>query len=486
MVKEKIENIGTEHLSIQVGHINTSILSQSISLKDVALIDQTGKFDVQLKKIKLTGVHIFELLMHNTIEIGEISIQSPEIKINQQTPQLVASNKKGLRRSFPTLKIHELNVENGTFLLRDSISGADSIFSFLFDAQIKDIDSQSQSGDSLNEIPKFENITINISRLNYKEQSGSYRFTIDQCQLNTSLKQLTINQAECTPILSKYEIGRKTGVETDWFNITIKQIRLNGFKIDNLIRQESLKLQSVQIDQFVGETFIDKRLPSPQKPDSKIPSDLFRLPSIPYSCDSIIINRASIRYSERAENSTEAGFIDFNQINATILNITNNDSLPNLPIKMTAEAKIMNEAILSAEFQFATPGMSHLNTVSGNLKPMRFQSLNSVVKPNMGAQIQSGTINHLDFKFTYDDNHASGKLVMDYEDLKIVFLNQEKKRKKQVESLVANSIIIRSHNIPDQKYYRKGTINFERDKKRSFFSFWWKSVLSGIQSIVVN
>ena len=90
------------------------------------------------------------------------------------------------------------------------------------------------------------------------------------------------------------------------------------------------------------------------------------------------------------------------------------------------------------------------------------------------------------FDFSYTDNYLTGNLILDYEDSKIKLLDRETKRNKNIASILANTLIVREKNLPEQKHYRNGKIYFERDKRKPFINYWWKSVFSGIKSVVVN
>jgi hypothetical protein len=74
---------------------------------------------------------------------------------------------------------------------------------------------------------------------------------------------------------------------------------------------------------------------------------------------------------------------------------------------------------------------------------------------------------------------------LEYENLGIAFLNEEDGSKRKLKSLIANSFAIKEENLKGTKSYKSGTISFERDKKKSVFNYWWKSVFSGIKSISI-
>jgi hypothetical protein len=87
---------------------------------------------------------------------------------------------------------------------------------------------------------------------------------------------------------------------------------------------------------------------------------------------------------------------------------------------------------------------------------------------------------------------------MNYQGLKVVMFkdpqaseNGKRKRKKKDEdgkkdnlkTFLLNTFILKKNmdgSLPEEE--RTGTISFERDKTRSIFNYWWKSLFSGIKS----
>ena len=70
------------------------------------------------------------------------------------------------------------------------------------------------------------------------------------------------------------------------------------------------------------------------------------------------------------------------------------------------------------------------------------------------------------FDFSYTNNYSVGNLILDYQNLKISLLDRTTKQSKDIKSLLANTLIVREKNLPEQRRYRNGKIYFVRDKKK--------------------
>jgi hypothetical protein len=157
---------------------------------------------------------------------------------------------------------------------------------------------------------------------------------------------------------------------------------------------------------------------------------------------------------------------------------------------------------LNATFPWDT---NQKSTVKGTLRGLDFTRLNQVLEPQVNARAESGTLNELNFEFAYNDNRSDGVLEMNYSDLRMVtFRNDEQiakiskrknKHKKKgdpedddriqkapLKTFVLNAFIIRKNKDGSDEQIRNGTIGFPRDKHRSIFNYWAKSLFSGVKS----
>ena len=107
-----------------------------------------------------------------------------------------------------------------------------------------------------------------------------------------------------------------------------------------------------------------------------------------------------------------------------------------------------------------------------------------MLTPLERLKIVNGQLKAMDFHFHYNEQKATGALVLDYSNLKISIL--KKKNPNQVNvlaSIVANAILKNTMDKTIQEKKRTGTIQFDRDPTEGIFGFWWKSLREGIKSV---
>jgi hypothetical protein len=102
-------------------------------------------------------------------------------------------------------------------------------------------------------------------------------------------------------------------------------------------------------------------------------------------------------------------------------------------------------------------------------------------------KIQKGTIHSGEFEFFADKNEAKGELNLLFDKLKMKVLTKEGDKLKgdRIKSIIANLFITR--NNPEKgKEPVIGAIEWKRDESRWITNYWWKSLFSGINNIVMS
>ncbi|HEY5468954.1 MAG TPA: hypothetical protein VIK07_00355, partial [Bacteroidales bacterium] len=137
------------------------------------------------------------------------------------------------------------------------------------------------------------------------------------------------------------------------------------------------------------------------------------------------------------------------------------------------------------------PIFDHNNTFSldGFVSDMEAKELNPYLDRNAFMYLTSGIMDGMKFNFTANNTRAKGKMTLLYHGLEITVKNKRTDDttalKERFVSLIVNSKIINSNPLPHEKA-RIGIIDYERDPEKFIFSYWVKSLLSGIKSSLVK
>lgn len=467
----------------KVQDVNVNIITGNISIHDAQLYDTLGPGLISLPEIKLKNIKVLKLLINKEIALSKIVIDSAIINIylDKDNQLIIPENKnKSSKYNLGEIGLFQINKASLTINKQDSIA-VGSIYKTQIDLDLWEI--------AANESKQYSYNSLNFDSLSFYLQDGLYQFGnklysiyYNTIGYNTHNSNLNIDQLLLKSNYSQYEIGKQTGTETDWLDFTIQDIVVENILLNNLLKDTALISSQIRIKNFTGFAFKDKRLPLGQKPDTKLPMELFNSLPLAFHIDSAVIEDANIEYSERAPNSQEAGVVTFNNLTAIIKNLSNIESLITAPTTMQARAKVMDKGTLAANFIFPNIKYPESYSAKGHLNSMSMEAFNPILKQNASVIIKSGEFKHLEFDFQYNNEQSKGELRFEYEGLKIALLDQSKSKVKTTKTFLANNILLNQDNLATEKSFRTGEISFNRNKKRSVFNFWWKSILSGIKS----
>ncbi len=482
LIKHRLNQTSAGPFSVSVDKAKVKLFKKHISLNTIILNDTTEGNNISISKITVDGIRYLPLLFREDIILDSLLIFNPKVnfyvekktgtsrqpKINKSKNRKISLKKIGIRDADAKIKKKDglIKVSGVNFSLHNFARDTTAKYTFKgfsFDQYLVSIDSFS--------IPFSENLyTFQFSDMNYNPEAQTYK----------------IQQAKIVTRKEKYEAGRKKDVETDWFDFVFEDIKFEDFNLNSLLNDSSVVIRHISIDKFNGKSFRDKRLPFPKKPDTKLPMAMIDSFSFGLHIDSVAIKNANIKYEERVKNTDKAGEVFFTNLNAKLFQVSNIKKLIHSPTKIIASANFMDQPLIEANFDMPNKKYPIPYRVEGTIAPSRLKIFNRMLEENLSAKIKEGNMNQLVFDFQYNNDFSKGALFMEYSDLKIDFLKQKDDSKNQLKSLFFNSIILRNKNLNEKKNYRTGEIYFERDKKKSIFNYWWKSLSSGIKSIVVR
>lgn len=495
----------------KVGDVKVKLLVGNLTLHDVQLYDTVGFGSVSTTKIRFQGIQLLKLIFNKKIALRKVLINGANISLYlDENNKLILPQENNKTSKYNLIGIDKVQIIKANFLISQADpskidpgkidssktdpsktdhskadhSKADSIFNTEFNLDLWAISNTNLKRFSYNKT-NFDSLSFFLRNGSYRLANGLHNISYDTISYRGSENRLTIDLLLLKSRFAKYEIGKHTGVETDWFDFTVKGINMENIQLQNLISQNALIMSQIEINHFTGIAFKDKRLPFPEKPDTKLPIELLHSLPITLHIDSIILKDANIEYAERVKDSKKAGAVTFNNLSANIKNLSNIDSLITAPTTMHASANVMNEALLTANFIFPNVKYPRSYSAKGVMGSMDIASFNPILEQNASVLVESGKVNKLSFDFVYNNDDSKGNLYFDYNDLKISIIDKSDNKIKKTQTFLINNILLHKENLKTEKSFREGNVSFSRNKKRSIFNYWWKSLFSGIKNSVI-
>lgn len=433
---------------------------------------------IAVAKVRAEGIRVFPLLFNNVLDFEVLYLDTPRAVIRQNS--LLRLDSTAQRENEFTLKVEKILLSAADLQYTDSaecrlITGIGS------NVDIRDLMLAFRADKPL----EYSVTSIMLDRTTVTRPTDFYSYHIVKTKYDLSNKNLVVDSIRIVPAYGKVEFGRRRGHEIDRFEGLVPFIRANNF-IFSPGDSTELKIGSAEV-RFYLKLFRDKRLPFKKVP-KPLPVDAIRQLPFKLHIDSLRITNSYVQYDEFPEEASEAGGIFFDNLYATITNFTNSSETGDA--HLVAQAALMGTGKMSVSVKFPlTPGKR--SSLNGELVNFPIARINPMLGPSTNLKVESGHMKKLAFNFTFNNERSDGEIGLNYEDLKLISFKTDEKstakakelEKDNLKTFIMNTFVIRKNmdeDVPEDK--RTGTVMFERDKYRSIFNFWSKSLLSGIKS----
>ncbi|MEO8763336.1 MAG: hypothetical protein ABI416_03575, partial [Ginsengibacter sp.] len=325
-------------------------------------------------------------------------------------------------------------------------------------------------------------VELSCDKISIKTKDGFYRYTFQNTSINSLQKQLKLGIVIIKPFLGEEAFARKAHFQRDRYDVDLDGIALNGIDMKNLFEKKIIA-SSLTIDNASIKIYRDLQRPMDEK--SKVgnyPSQLLKRIDMPVNISKALVSKAFIEYREKEVVSDSTGDVKFTDSRINVANITNISAViqKNNELKISFQSNILGVIPVNGNFGFSMDNKGDKFSAEGHIPSFDAHLLNDVSIPMALIRLNTGTIQSMDFNFTGNDLEAGGKLVMQYNDLKIDVLSRNKKsnsiKKKGLKSLIAN-IIVKNDN-PRNGNLREVNPHFDRDVQKSFFNLIWKTIFT--------
>ncbi|ELR69261.1 hypothetical protein C900_05332 [Fulvivirga imtechensis AK7] len=489
-IKDRLRSLEKDSLTITYKDLDIDLLSGSMILKDGSVEQHTdgqSNFRITVEKVNVSGFDIISYVFSNKIVLDRLEIDSPNIRYTLATrADSVANSHSGVQ--LPKIMIELIQLKDGVFSI---VEVKDSVSAIVAEGKFKVTAGDLATDSTATRNYKYfdlQSLNIQASDVNYVMADSLHNMHIKSISYNLNEEAIRVDSLHIRSLYKKYELARVAGHELDWMDIYNPAVTVTGMRLAS-IAGGFYDIDNITIEGFDAVLFRDKRLPFPDKPDTKLLHQaLADIPS-PISINTIELKKANVEYQEHVAEGGEPGNVTFNNLYATFYNFTNVDSIAKsvkYTAHMDAQCNIMGNSLLKASFSFPLIASEQPYTVSGSLQEMDLTAFNPMLERVAFTSIEKGRLVDLDFDFHYNTEQANGKMNFSYEDLKINTIskatNSSKGAGQDIKSFIANLLILKKNNLKDKDDFRVGDIDFARHKKKSIFNYWWKSLLTGFRS----
>jgi len=506
---------GSHHLyQIDFKSINLNVITGSLALRDVTLIPDTAVFD-SLKKKQLAPAHTFELKLKKLqisrvgiltayfkkrIDVKEILLQKPSINMifNKvvKKPDSIKDEKslyEQISKTFKSVHVKSIKIVDADFDYFNKTAAKKTKKSIKhLDININDFLLDSLSRRDTTRFYYTKDVSFQIAGYKSVTKDKMYSMKVDTIKGSTASKKITVKGFKLTTLYDELTFARKYNIQKDRYNLSFDKIEFNGVDFIGLNTDEKLHAKSLKIGPANVEVFMSRESPPPPGFDKgqNYPHMALKRLNMPILIDTVKLRNIHVKYAEFNPASKKTGSVDFKALTGNILNVTNDSLQLNKKNHALADlnALLMGTGKLNVKIDFNLTDNNGAFTYSGRLGKFDMKNLNPLSKALGLVEIESGDIQHIDFKANGNLRSATGSMNMLYTNLKVKLLSDnidgEGTQKKGFLSFLANTILVKDENPQKGEEPRTANMTNTRINSASFFNLMWKTVFVGIKDII--
>jgi hypothetical protein len=459
--------------------INVSLWSRSIAFNGLTLgnsedsIKKTHPF-LRFEYASLRGIDLYDLIIGGNFSVDELVINNGVLYYVRQN-----SDSTKLSNTLKAISFKNIVVSNVETQVRtDTILN----LSVVMNCHLTDVNFKIDSVGKLNYSVIAAEVTA--QKLDFNRHEGTHGGSIAQLLYTSETKRAELDSVRVIPNYGKLELGQHFKQQKSRISLLVPKIIIEGLSFEKLI-DSAFIASRIEILSFDVTAFKDKRLPFLKKDNVPMPMETFLKLPFHVNVDSIIIKDSHITIEEFPENAEQSIRVTFSHVNGKFAGLNNRIEKGDSSMAVLhAHGLLMNKGNVNAVFKFPLDG-SPTYTAKGSIVGMPFAELNEALVNSAALRVQSGYLNSLTFDFNYTDLSSVGKLVINYENLRVSGLKKDKGI-NEIKTLLLNMFVKNDKTKLLPKAERTGTINVERDRKKFIFNLWWKSIRDGLKSSILG
>ncbi|MEO8769937.1 MAG: hypothetical protein ABI402_07625 [Ferruginibacter sp.] len=442
--------------------------------------NDSGKIVFDINKTYIKGLNTDSFILNNQLKAEELSSEGGLLTFYSKKTKDTTNDEIEIDNNFfDEAQLNKIALGNIKIMVYKKDKPKDPPFVL---TNVKFSASEIQklySGTNIKNLIGRSNWNLSADGFSFFTADKVYKLSVGAFNINKATGKMHIDYFSVIPQMSEAAYIKTLKEQHDLYNIVVKNIDLQGIDTKKLIAEKILIADKATIQPII-KVSLDRTIPA--FTGSKVgnyPHQLIQKVKFPIYVKRIVAHDGYISYTERNEKDKQQGTIFFSKANGSIENVTNIPSFisRNNMMVLNATALLMGKGALQTKWNLPLNTKNGSFSISGSAGAFNAEVLNPVIEPLALASIKEGTIKSVDFSMDGNDAGAKGTSTLLYNDLKIEALKVDSNdlKKRGLISFVANAII--KDDNPANGETRKGEIDIERDKTRSFFNLVWKGIM---------
>jgi len=484
---------------LNVKDINFSGRQRKLSFVNLLLSRFEGDAPDGVKLIEandffISGINTFEVIKNKNILIDSIlcrhiSFYRPPAVSGSPKPiakvRITHRDTAGFRRAY-SLQLNNIYFPDIDVLEINPPESKSNFKLGKFVLKIRDIKADEILEMQLHPIAHIKEVDLFCNNIFYNSPDNIYHYDLQNIRINSLLKQATLGSFRLYSSLGEDAFAQKAHVQKDRYDLSFSGISLNNINLDHVLDKQ-LVADNLTINNSSIKIYRDLSYPLPS--GSKVgnyPSQTLMKSHIPIDIKKIQSRNTYLEYKEKNPKSGKTGTVRFEQGAINIDNITNISSA----LKLNNEMKVNYKTTVLGTLPINVNSTFYLNSndgkfaADGTIGSCDAKALNQISLPMAMIRIDTGYVDDAKFNFIGNDNGLKGDFVMRYRDFKVAMVRKGeeeiKSKRRSFLSILANAFI--KNENPHNGKLRTFTVEYDREKSKSFFNLVWKGVFTGMKS----
>lgn len=516
LVQKRLSEIvvkGSDSLyKLEVGKFDLSFWGGSINFENLTITVDSARYtalknekklppmscELVLPRGRINGIGLRSLIFNKKINVKEIIFDSADLKLARHfvnSDQQTSAGEPLWKLIQPKIR----SIEVGAIYCADlkiqykNIDSA-AAFKWQFDKTnllLTGIRVDSASTRDSSRLMFAENMSFTASNFKMTTTDGVYQMKAGDIDYSSAGRALSIRNFDFLPTMSDLQFVRHYGYQREIFKLKVPGIRLKNFLLSDWVVRNRLQSDTVELTSPSISIAMDRNArPNPYSKKGCYPHQfLQKLPFIMH-IPRLSATGATVVYTETSNTTARKGSVNF-AVSGVIDNITNDPKALERSGECVAyvQGKAMKSGTLDAVFRFNLRDPNGAFSVKSTITQLDANQLRPVFTAMTAVEMQSFTMQRLDYTIHGNENAGTGTLSMRYGDMDILINKVEPDGtldKKGFLSFFANRLLIYKENPMKGEERKASAVKVQRDMTRSFFNLVWKTMFSSAGEIVLR
>jgi hypothetical protein len=512
-VAEAIGGRDADRYDVRVGDVDVSLALNGLTVRDLTVsIDSTAVRSTvepalvrtaRLGSLRVAGLRIVPLLRGKGIYVTSIDLEEPTVSLylpEQGARSEVSpggddrSEADGRPTEFrpPRTTLRRVRIQDGSIDLT-RVTDRGVLTSLLRDLDLTLTEIEIDSVTFANPVQALANsrVTIAFDTVYHVLDDSLYFVAATGVRGDSRDSVVEIRSVGFTPTLEAAPFFGRLSKRADRLNVTAGPIRIEGLDFANYVSDEAFRARKIAVDSLKLRVYSDIALDWGVKArPCRYHMGFAEIP-IPFRVDTVQLSDGFIRYSELAKGSERPGELEFEDVNGTVTNLTND------PAAMTAAtpalarmgARLYGEGPVSAVVRYPLLSPTLDFDLEVGLGAMPILPANRFATNVTGVEVKQGQIDSLWVEIESRDGKATGRVHMRYRDLNFRILDRNSGKEMVWHSVLgfAGNIAVRSSNPgKPQDEPRDGRIDYTcGEQDMVFFEYLVHALVTGLKRVVL-